>query len=107
MTTQCALWYWRYHSPHYEIHDSEEEAAASALEMTDKAEGWPDGVQFADGRTVRLDDWPAYREAQARRDKASPPSRKIKHPFDGQTLTVDADEPEWLGVADEAARPLP
>lgn len=108
---QCALWYWRHNVIEYEVYDSEAEAASAAVGMEDYGNGVPIGVQFPDGRTIRQDDWVAYRDAVAKaradeearsaRQKDAPPipTRQVKDPFEGRPVTVEADEPEWLGVS--------
>ncbi len=103
--TKCALWYWRYHSPSYELCEDEAEAASMAVSIEDADDGSVVGVQFPDGRIVKVGDWDAYRAEEERRSRewrsrsAVPPTptRTIREPFTGQTLTVDTDEPPWLG----------
>lgn len=104
---ECALWYWRYQVVYYEICGSEADAARFAVATEEHGDGVPIGVQFPDGRTVRVNDWPAYDEAQrtfwavddasAEAARAERPTRQITDPFKGQQLAVDADEPSWLG----------
>jgi hypothetical protein len=107
--SSVALWYMRYHSPGYELFDDEAEAARAAVYMGADGHAAPAGVQFADGRVIACEDWPAYREAardmqEAERRQyehqvaAQPvPERKIRTPFGGRELNVAADEPGWLG----------
>jgi len=108
MSDPVALWYWRHHAISFEIYDSERDAAGAAVYMEDYEQGSPIGIQFPDGRTVHLDDWPAYHEEEERRraqEKADSakraatprPTRKVLDPFEGRAVTVDDDEPVWLG----------
>lgn len=117
---ECALWYrTRYGDLDYEIFGTEAETARHAAYMSNYSNGYPVGVQFADGRTVRAADfaaWPAFkvaqeevraaeeRRAEAFRVDAERPKRQIRDPFEGRALTVDADEPDWLGVAHAGGR---
>jgi hypothetical protein len=109
--TECALWYWRHYAPSFDLCDDEQEAARRALHLEDDGQGAPVGVQFRDGRTVALADWPAYRAARDRRDAEHEErakeavaalkgrrTRQVVDPFEGTPLTIDADEPEWLGM---------
>lgn len=106
-TQECALWYWQHGAMAYALHDSEAEAAAAAAAMEEYEHGAPVGIQFPDGRLVRAAGWPAYREAQrailaaARaRHEAQPrprPTRQVIDPFNGKPVSVDVDEPSWLG----------
>jgi hypothetical protein len=90
----------------YSLWDSEEEAAGIAAAMEADGGGDTAGIQFPDGRTVAAGDWPALAEARTRRGRAEdeylrrepPPQRKITAPFGGGTISIDAREPEWLGV---------
>jgi hypothetical protein len=105
----CALWYWRHHVCHYELHDNEEEAAAAAYSMEEWGEGVPVGLQFPDGRVIPTNEWTVYREYGQRRRAAEDaeyaalhvepprPTRRILDPFDGQSVVIDADAPQWLG----------
>lgn len=112
--TECALWYWRHHAPSFDLCDDEQEAVRRALYLEDDGEGVPIGVQFRDGRTVEMADWAVYRAARDRRDADNQkrvkemaaalkarPTRQIVHPFDGKPLTIDADEPEWVGMPEK------
>jgi hypothetical protein len=108
--TECALWYWRHHHVTYDICESEIDAAEHAVYLNAYGEGMPTGVQFSDGRLLKLNDWPTYQKAyqafrireeaeEAERD-AQPPLkvREILDPFDGKLVTVLADTPTWLGL---------
>lgn len=110
-----ALWTICRHSPDYELFDTEAEAAAAAVAMDvylDGSAGVSMGVQYEDGRVLPREDWPAYREEEARRAaedaaraaaaaaqprKPAPPQRTIKDPFCGFDMDIDASEPGWLG----------
>jgi hypothetical protein len=110
----AALWIMRYDRPDYDLYDSEAEAATMAVYHEDvilHENGIPLGVQFDDGRVLRMEDWPRF--AAERRDRAieraakaavpepAPrPVRAIRDPFEGKPLEVDAAEPAWLGMAD-------
>lgn len=117
MTDQlsCALWYWRHFAVTYEIFDgyakytAEQEAAQFAVHLEDVGSGVPIGVQFSDGRTIWVNDWTAYREAMEQRDEREetekreyvpPEMRTIFDPFRGKSLSVEVDEPAWLGRID-------
>lgn len=107
---QCAVWYMHYGSARVVLFANEREAAGFAYELADSGSGAVTGVQFADGRLVKRDDWQALddyedevlRSASARAANAPPPppTRKVRDPFDGQSVSVDADDPAWLGVRD-------
>lgn len=104
-----ALWYLRYGNADYDLHDSEREAADSAVYMEDDCQGIALGIQFPDGRTIARDSWPefaaaggrrneAYEQSRARQAAAEPrPVRKASDPFSGQPVEIEADEPAWLG----------
>ena len=98
-----------WHSPHVEVCDSEEMAASFAALVEENGESTVAGAQFADGRTVPVEQWAALREAQERRRAARkarveaeaanpPPVREIKAPFGMGTVEVDLDGPDWLGM---------
>lgn len=106
---QVALWYWRYHTPDFDLFDSEDEAAAVGFYMQEDGQASVAGVQFRDGRTIARDQWPAWAAAEERilraereareRAKSGPPRplRKIRAPFsDGRVIEIDADEPPWI-----------
>lgn len=105
----CALWFWRYMNIEYEIFDHEIEAAKFASTMEDNDFGSPVGLQYSDGRTVKVEDWQAFKDAQKTYELArktmSPipprPTRLILNPFDGAPKRIDAEEPKWLGVRPE------
>lgn len=112
--TQVALWYWRHYQIDYDLFDSEEEAASVGVYMQDDGGCSVAGAQFADGRIIAVGQWPAWasawerllqaeRQMQERRISALPrPARKVKAPFSGQVIEVDASEPAWIGEAAEA-----
>lgn len=62
---RCALWYDRHHMTYVDVYDSEIEAASAALAMREYESGVAIGVQFPDCHTLKRDDWPAYRQAEA------------------------------------------
>ena len=109
-TEPCALWYARYHSPDYALCDSEEDAARMGVAMMENGGCAVIGVQFSDGRTIPVDDWPAWdaaeewrnaaekEEAERRAREPKPVMRKIRDPFRGWPLEVEPTEPEWLGA---------
>jgi hypothetical protein len=109
MSSEVALWYWRYHSIGYSIWDDEEEAAGIAAAMEDDGGGVPAGVQFQDGRTIPENSWEALWAARERRERAwlerpaekPRPKRKITAPFGGGQIEIDASEPSWLGTPRE------
>lgn len=97
-----ALWYDRHHVRCYSLQDTERDAAGLAVSLKEYEEGVPIGVQFADGRTLTVDQWPAYQQVQAEQDaewirQPPRPTREVLDPFDGATVVVDADVPRWLG----------
>jgi hypothetical protein len=105
-----ALWTICHHTPRYELYDNEVEAAAQAVTIQERELAAVMGVQYDDGRTVRREDWPAYRAERERRvteeiaraaAAAAPsrwsPLRAIKDPFNGCAMHIDASEPTWLG----------
>ena len=106
---QVALWYVRLIKPEYEFFDTEEAAAQQAVFMMEYEFGSPMGVQFSDGRRIKLEQWEAYQTARLRfeetiigyrRSRVIRPkktTRTIHDPFHGLTLHVDVDAPEWLG----------
>lgn len=103
----AALWYVRYHQPDYMLCDDEEDAAGIGAAMMDDGGASVLGVQFPDGRTIALENWAAYAEAERRRDEAfararatneKPPMRKIQDPFTKRDLEVEVSEPGWLGL---------
>ena len=122
-----ALWYWQYGSLTYSLHADEEAAAWSALGLDESGEAAVAGVQFADGRVIErplgvvglgTDWWPAYKAVEDRRyeefckrqreyeQRPPRPTRQIRDPFGlDQTVTVDANEPEWLGSAQPLGMP--
>jgi len=107
-TGTVALWYSRYMSSDYELCDSEDAAAGLGVGMEDSGGAVVLGVQFADGRTIERDSWPAFAAAQERfrqaegeaRDKPRPvvPEREVLDPFRGRSLKIRASEPQWLGM---------
>ncbi len=108
----CALWYYRDHTLTYDLYDDERDAAGQAQWMRAHCEGVPVGVQFADGRTILAENWPELAadeerarlaEAKRKAERATappPPPPRFRHdPFgSGDMVTVDADDPEWVGA---------
>jgi len=95
------------HDP-FQAFDTEAEAADFAVgtEWWDSGEAY--GVQFADGSTLRLEEWDAYavavRERDARKRSEVPPTpavpiREAKCPFTGLTVPIYSwdEAPDWLG----------
>lgn len=106
--SEVAFWYMRHHAPGYDIADSEADAAEQAAFMADDERGVILGVQFPDGRTIAAADWEPYQAARRRlyaemrkrvaeRTAHPRPTRRVLDPFRGQQITVEADEPDWLG----------
>jgi hypothetical protein len=108
--TEVALWLMRYHSPDYLLCDDEAEAASTALAIEDQGSGVPLGVQFPDGSTIKVDEWPVYAAAKQRQREAErqeranwqaaprPPMREARDPFRGQPVRIELEEPAWLGA---------
>lgn len=102
-----ALWYSRFMSADYEIYDDEAKAAKEAVSLEWYDQGSPMGIQFPDGRTIKVEDWDAYKEAYAdflarQNAKQNEPvrereTRRIVDPFEGLLVHIDSDEPVWLG----------
>jgi hypothetical protein len=111
---ECALWYWYHGSIQYELCDDEEEAARSAVWMTNDESGSPAGVQRSDGTYTPREEWEAYKiedqrqwdsmMKRVREDQANPKpaTRTIYPPFSDQRVTVLADAPGWLGRREPA-----
>jgi hypothetical protein len=87
-------------------HDDEQEAAYAAYYMIDGGMAFPTGVQFADGRTIKFEDWAFYREIEkrilleeSRQDISAQqrPKRTVLDPFSGAEVAIDADSPGWVG----------
>jgi hypothetical protein len=99
----CALWYWRSHAMDYELFAAEEEAARYAIYLDEYDGGSPVGVQFADGRTVLVEEWPAIDQARnavresGERPATPPAMRTIRDPFSSTDVQIEASEPDWLG----------
>lgn len=101
----CAVWFWRNFIMEYEIFDHEIDAARYAVALLENEEGAPVGLQYSDGRTVKVENWRAYEEAEkvynaarnSRPPMAPPSTRIILNPFDGSPKRVDAGQPKWLG----------
>ncbi|HEY9371467.1 hypothetical protein [Streptomyces sp.] len=109
-TATCALWWWHRGNAGFSLYDTEEDAAQDALYMEDSGEAAVVGVQFADGRIIKADDWPALAVARVEYERrwqerskvlaAKPPPimRTITEPFGGATVKAEAGEiPDWLG----------
>jgi hypothetical protein len=106
---RCAVWYMRYGASSYELCEDEREAIHFAYALEDAENGVVGGVQFADGRLIEREAWQAladyreqrYREwraTEASASSASPtPTRQARDPFGGQSVSVDAGDPGWLG----------
>jgi hypothetical protein len=104
---ECAVWYMRYGTAYYELWISEAQAVSYAYSLADSEEGAVLGVQFADGRLIKREDWQALAEHEQERMRAlyaqpstprPPPRRPTRDPFDGHQAHVDADDPGWLGA---------
>lgn len=108
-TYTCAVWYMRYFRPEYELCADEKEAAEYAVAVFDGGSGSILGVQFADGRTIPVNDWNFFDETMKRLDAENeariaaqkavvpPPAREALDPFNGEPLKIELDEPAWLG----------
>ena len=104
-STEVALWYWRYRQMDYDLWDNEEMAAGIAAAMLDDGGGVPAGIQFPDGHLIPADEWDALAAARDQRLRADQervpekprPKRKIRAPFGGGGIEIDADGPQWLG----------
>lgn len=107
---RVAVWAVRYHTPFVEVRDSEREAADYAVAVADSGHAAVVGVQFPDGRTVPVERWEAYAEAEDRllehekRQAAEavpnpPPRRRVQAPFGLGDAELDPDAPDWLGAS--------
>lgn len=105
---KCVLWYMHYHSAAYELFETEREAAEFASFLFEAGDGAPTGVQFEDGRLIPIKDWDTYKTCQDEAVTASKsaalepltPTRKVRDPFEGQTVNVEVDEPRWIGISE-------
>ena len=109
-TDECALWYDCYNWRRHRLYDNETDAAVAAIALEEDETGWPVGVQFADGRVLTVECWPAYQSARAQRDaddkarleevtvRPRPAMRKIRDPFDHGAIEIEATEPGWVGL---------
>jgi hypothetical protein len=104
---ECAVWYMRYGASSYEMCEDEPQAVHYAYALESAEEGYVSGVQFADGRLIKRDDWQALddfeKERYAAMRSVAPlpapkPTRSIRDPFAEQTVDADVDEPDWLGA---------
>lgn len=107
---ECAVWFWRYQVPDYDLFETEQEAAEFAVGMEDNCNGAASGVQFRDGRLIKRDDWVALRtaeadrnalyiaQAEARANATPPPTRVARDPFSGTEIKVELSEPDWVGL---------
>lgn len=102
--SECALWYYRYHSVYVDLHDSEEDAAQAAVWMEEEGQGSVQGVQFPDGRYIDREDWNAYKTYERslhnsyRSDPGPPPAmREVRLPWANESVSILADLPEWVG----------
>lgn len=109
-STECAVWYLRWghpDHPDYDLADTEREAAdlAAGIEASDDG-GTIEGVQFADGRTIKAADWTELHAARERRRAAESqwmsrppvPTRSGRDPFSGKAIEVETDSPAWVGA---------
>lgn len=100
----CAVWYVRWGHTHYDLCGSEEDAAWEAY-YTESRGDHVLGVQFADGRLVKRDDWEAYQhcweEGEQRQESTeptpAPPKRSVADPFKHASVSIPVDAPAWLG----------
>lgn len=102
----CAVWYVSRYNIEYDLCSDEDEAAKTAAALYE-ADDTPTmlGVQFADGRLIKINEWPAFAEAvQARsamwaeaRDRPAPATRPARDPFTGAEVAIELTEPSWLG----------
>jgi hypothetical protein len=119
----CAVWFrspqghraetpGRGHHITCELFDSEQDAARFAVHFDAEWQGIALGVQFSDGRTLKVDQWPAYAERRGQweaversRQSGSAlhhvPMRPTRDPFTGEAVEVGAFQPAWLGRADD------
>lgn len=108
----CVVWYVRYGTDLYEVFDDEESAAFWSVTTSDSGEASIYGVQFRDGRLIQIEDWAAF-DAEFRRrldderkrsslaPAARRPTRTGLNPFNGRSVEVDAEEPDWVGITQE------
>lgn len=104
---ECAVWFMRHGSPDYELCDNEHDAAGFVYYMAESGSGVLSGIQFADGRIIKADDWdgPERYAEELDRDKAArPPSpppetRTVHDPFSRQDAEVFTKDPSWVGIA--------
>jgi hypothetical protein len=104
-----AVWYYQDGALCYELYETEEEAAAGAVYISDDASLI--GLQKDDGTTVAEASWSAYIKAREKRweewnnRKRLPavPMRQARNPFHPSEIAiVEASEPAWLGLPMEA-----
>jgi hypothetical protein len=103
----CALWYERWNQISYDLFDSEQDAAGFAVYLSNEGQGVPLGVQFADGRAVKIDEWAAFSDRQRQWEQSEHggagcvmeprPTRPVRDPFTDAVVDIDAGEPRWLG----------
>jgi len=106
-STPVALWYWRHHTPDFDLFGSEDEAARAGFHMEQDGHATVTGVQFPDGRTIARGEWAAWTAAAEQIERAereederrkSQPVRKVRAPFSGGcVIEIDAGEPPWIG----------
>lgn len=98
--SQCALWFMRWGNPEVEICRDENEAVVIAMELEDDNDGIPSGIQYADGRCVRIEDVEAYqdqhREVDQRQEAAELEMETVTDPFSGRPAPVAEKVPAWL-----------
>jgi hypothetical protein len=104
-----AVWYVHLgRGDYYQLYASEQDAAAAAAGIDLYTDDAVVGAQFADGRLVDVNEWPAYkaayaalraREAERRANQpALPPTREALAPFCRRTIRIELTEPGWLGL---------
>lgn len=105
---RCVVWWVHYGSAWFRLATDEDDAVRIAYGVTNSDEGSLLGVQYADGRAVKDDQWEAYQRYQDEQDSAprpepAPVARVVGCPFgDGHygkvEIRADEDLPEWIGV---------
>ena len=99
------LWYWRHFALIVEEYANERAAAESAWGIAESGSGSVEGVEFPDGHTHRLGEWPVYdavcEEFDEADDEATPTAEPPRHAFNipspfGRGVATAADPPSWL-----------
>lgn len=109
---ETAVWYFRHHGLYVRVHESEEEAARTAVTLSDLGEEACVGAQLADGTVHLWGEWPLVKQIEREDDEAwkrtvreqrSAPRPKmvtVKCPFEldggGTADLVESECPEWL-----------